>query len=342
MKLLARSTAAVSAVVLAASAHAAPGTFTVFDQIPMFGMYVSTPPDYTPPAGVVLLNNGTRYMTRLTSAQRAQVGADLKARVTFHAQCDNYDRLGSLFVIVKPPGVVPVDGDPLVEVARWITPFSDYWQGAKATYAFPDADLSAFAPLLRDGKVDIWLGIDGGSNPYAGDPCDSHDVTAQFAAVGFSYSVALASTTKGSATTSVPSLPVVYGDYTSVPVAGSASTKKATTGTAIVIVSGHGSANGGDEYKHTQDTLTVNGATVGSFSTEVDCKSYKAASPDGNPFIFLNNKGSNPRNWCPGALVQPHAFRVDLGKNDSVSLGMDDPAVPDGSYYRTSITLLPD
>jgi hypothetical protein len=107
-------------------------------------------------------------------------------------------------------------------------------------------------------------------------------------------------------------MPVPFGDYTAVPVAGTASLAQASSGTAVAIVRGHGAANGGDEYKHTTDTLMLNGNVVGSFSTMVDCKRYRQYSPDGNPFIFLNNKTNNPRNWCPGALVAARAFKVNL------------------------------
>lgn len=338
----AATSAATSAATTAATDAAPPGSFNVFSDLPMFGIYVSEPPAYTPPPGVVLLNNGTRYATRLTAAQRASIGSDLKARVTYHAQCDNYDRLGSMFMVVKPAGVRPTEADPLIEIARWITPFSNYWNGAKATYVFPDADLSAFAGLMRNRKLDIWVGIDGGSNPYDGDPCTGRDVTPEFRAVGFRYSLDLVSTLPGSVGKGLPSLPVVYGDYTAVPVAGSAPSTRSGMGTAIVIVSGHGSANGGDEYKHTEDTLTVNGTVAGSFSTQVNCAAYRKYSPDGNPFIFIGNETNNPRNWCPGALVAARAFRVPLATQNSASLDMDDRSVPEGSYYRTSITLLPD
>jgi hypothetical protein len=336
------SVAAAALLLVAVGAQAVPGTFTALSDIPMFGIYATDPPPYTPPSGVVMQNNGTRYITRLTQAQRAMVGADLKARVTYHAQCDNYDRLGAMFIIVKPTGVPPIDTDPIIEVARWVTPFSDYWQGAKATYTFPDADLSPFAGLLRNRNVDIWLGIDGGSNPYDGDPCTNKGVTPEFRAVGFRYSVDMVSTKPGKASTALPSLPVATGVYTTVPVTGTATSARKGSGTAVVIVSGHGSASGGNEYKHTTDTMSVNGTAVGSFSTQAMCGPYRKYSPDGNPFLFLNNGGSNPRNWCPGALVPSHSFRVTLNASNSVSLDMDDARVPEGSYYRTSITLLPD
>lgn len=335
------ASAATACILLSPAVASAAGTFNVFDDIPQFGIYVSTPPNYTPPPGVVMLKNGTRYISKLTKAQKSMIGADLKARVTYHAQCDNYDRLGGMFLIIKPKGQPVLDDDPIIEIARWITPFSNYWNGDKATYVFPEADLSAFAGLMGNRKVDVWVGIDGGSNPYTGDPCTNRDVTPDFRAVGFRYSMDLVSTTPRIATRGLPSLPVPYGDYTAVPVAGSADSGKRGAGKAVVIVSGHGAANGGNEYKNTTDTLTVNGEVVGSFSTQVNCAQYRKYSPDGNPFLFIGNLTNNPRNWCPGALVAAQTFPVQLKANNTASLDMSDPAVPEGSYYRTSITLLP-
>ena len=61
-------------------------------------------------------------------------------------------------------------------------------------------------------------------------------------------------------------------------------------------------------------------------------------SPDGNPGIFRNNKSSNPRNWCPGALVAAHTFpaTLDTGSN-TVSLAVTPSQIPSGSFYATSI-----
>ena len=64
-------------------------TFRVFDQVPQFGIYNSTDPNYTPPAGITMWSHGTVFVTKLTAAQRAQIGDQLAARITYHAQCDN-------------------------------------------------------------------------------------------------------------------------------------------------------------------------------------------------------------------------------------------------------------
>jgi Peptide-N-glycosidase F, C terminal len=106
-----------------------------------------------------------------------------------------------------------------------------------------------------------------------------------------------------------------------------------------VVVSGHGSAAGGDEYEFTQDTVTLNGTEIGTFSTKIDRAAYAQASPRGNPAIFKNNPLGNPRNWRPGALVPSHTFEATLAAGDNTfSLGIAPSLVPEGSYYSTSIT----
>jgi hypothetical protein len=319
---------------------------TVFDQIPQFGIYVETDPqDYTPPEGVVMWSHGTEFVTKLSAQQKSQLGADLAARVTYFAQCDEYDRLGGLFFVVEPKGREPDPADPRIELVRFITPFSDYKQGALSTHVYPDADISAYAPALADPSQDVWLGIAGGSNPYNGDACTDTDgnlrsgVTADFAVVGFKYSVELVSTQPLGDRASVTLHGAGKADETMLPVARTFSHEgDEVSGHITVIVSGHGSAAGGNEYKSTQDTVTLDGVELGSFDTHIDCASFARFSPRGNPGIFKGNQTTNPRNWCPGALVPSHTFPATLTPGEHViGLAVTPSTMPEGSYYSTSI-----
>jgi hypothetical protein len=330
-----------------------PATFNVFDHIPQFGIYVSADPaNYTPPAGVVMWAHGTTFVTKLSAQQQAAIGSNLAARITYFAQCDNYDRIGGVFFLREPTGQAPKPTDPQTELVRFITPFSDYRQGAHATHVYPDADLSAYAQVLADPTHDIWIGIAGGSNPYDGDPCTPANVSADFKAIGFKYSLDFVSTTPLAVATSTV-FPAVAPDAMGMmqPIANVAETSTPVTGTFVnpgssplmghvtIIVSGHGSAAGGDEYESTDDTVTVAGKEVGLFGTKIDCAPYAVFSPDGNPGIFQGNATYNPRNWCPGAFVPSHTFPLTLAPgSSSVTLTVTPPAVPMGSNFVTSIT----
>jgi len=317
-----------------------PATFKIFDQIPQFGMYAtSNPSNYTPPTGVLMWNYGSFFVAKLSATQQAQIGSDLSARITYHAQCDNYDRLASVFFLLEPKGQAPKTTDPRIELVRFITPFSDYNRGALATHVYPNADIATYATTLADQSRDVWIGIGGGSNPYDGDPCTNAGVAPEFRAIGYKFSLELVSSKPlagGPATTLTG---IYYVPATTIPVTATLDNPGGSvTGHVTVIVSGHGSAAGGDEYRYTQDTVTVNGTQVGAFSTMINCASFASFSPDGNQGIFQNNTGGNPRNWCPGALVPSHTYPVTLtaGAN-RVSLGISPSDVPSGSYYSTSI-----
>ncbi len=339
------------------------GSFNVFDHIPMFNMYSSTQPTtYTPPAGVLMWQYGTIFVTKLDAQQQSLIGSDLAAKVTYYAQCDDYDRIGGVFVLLEPKGQMPQPTDPRIELVRFITPFSDWSQGAAATYAFPPGSLSAFASVLADPTRDVWIGMGGGSYPtYTGNPCTGLPPdagNAAFEAVGFLYSLDFASTMPlaSGAAIALPAftLPSDAGGpsaisnvpLTSTPIQGTFTNPGgALMGHVTVIVSGHGSAQGGDEYEYTQDTVSVGsldpdaGTAIGSFSTQIDCSPYASASPDGNPGIFQGNTTNNPRNWCPGALVVSHSYPAMLPAGSSdVVLGIDPAQVPSGSYFQTSIT----
>jgi hypothetical protein len=317
-----------------------PATFKIFDQIPQFGMYAtSNPRNYTPPAGVLMWNYGSFFVAKLSPTQQSQIGSDLAARITYHAQCDNYDRLASVFFILEPPGQAPKTTDPRIELVRFITPFSNYTRGALATHVYPNADISAYATTLADPSRDVWIGIGGGSNPYDGDPCTNAGVTPEFRAIGYKFSLELVSTKPLAGGPAVTLAGIYYVAATSIPVNATINNPGGSmSGRVTVIVSGHGSAAGGDEYRYTQDTVSVNSSQVGAFSTMINCAPFASFSPDGNPGIFQNNTSSNPRNWCPGALVPSHTYPVTLmtGAN-RVSLGISPTDVPSGSYYSTSI-----
>lgn len=317
-----------------------PATFKIFDQIPQFGMYAeSDPKNYTPPSGVLMWNYGSFFLTKLSASQQSQVGSDVAARITYHAQCDNYDRLASVFLLLEPKGQAPKTTDPRIELVRFITPFSDYNRGTLATHVYPNADISTYATTLADTSRDVWIGIGGGSNPYDGDPCTNANVTPEFKAIGYKFSLEFVSSKAlagGPATTLTG---IYYVPATTVPVTATIENPGGSlVGRVTVIVSGHGSAAGGDEYRYTQDTVSVNGTQVGAFSTMINCASFATFSPDGNQGIFQNNTNGNPRNWCPGALVPSHTYPVTLtAGTNRVSLGITPADVPSGSYYSTSV-----
>jgi hypothetical protein len=334
------NTGGTSARTGGAGGTASPSTFKVLDQIPQFGIYAeSNPKNYSPPEGMLMWSFGTIHIKKLADAERARILSKLALRITYHAQCDNYDRLGSLFFMVKPPGQKPAEGDARIEIVRYITPFSNYTRGELATHVYPEADISAYAGTLADASQDVWLGIVSGANPYDGDPCTNAQVTPEFRQVGYKISVDMVSSGVAASASGITLSAKSYKSETASPVVGTLQNPGSDlSGKVTVIVSGHGSSAGGCEYMHTDGVVRVNDVQVGTFSTQIDCASYARNSPDGNQGIFRNNGTSNPRNWCPGALVAPRTYPVTLKSGaNTVTLSIAPAQIPSGSYYATTI-----
>ncbi|MGO1068781.1 peptide-N-glycosidase F-related protein [Lysobacter sp. CA199] len=114
-------------------------------------------------------------------------------------------------------------------------------------------------------------------------------------------------------------------------------------GTLAVSIAGYGASSGGQEYTNTNISVKVNGNSLATFSTKIDCASYEQFSPRGNPGIFRNNNTSNPRSWCPGALVPMRYFDLGdiAGKTIQVTLGVGNPSPwTSDSQYVTSVSVL--
>lgn len=321
----------------------------VLDQVPQFGIYRSTEPTtYTPPAGLLMWKRGTEFARKLSDAEKAKIGDDVALRITYHAQCDPYDRFASAFFISTAKGTTPTVDTPRVTFTDFISPFSDMWQGAKATRVYPDAPMDPYAAALANPDRDIWVGISGGSNPqYGDDACENHGVTdPAIAEVGFKYSLALVSTkalTPGSDPDVIGLLSRSSEKDDSITTATTAHSANLGIATLAVSIAGYGAASGGQEYTNTNIAVKLNGAQIATFSTKIDCASYEQFSPRGNPGIFRNNNSSNPRSWCPGALVPMRYFDLGdiVGKTLQVGLGVGNPSPwTADSQYVTSVSVL--
>ncbi len=87
--------------------------------------YAATVSNPVPP-GLTRLNNA-RYTRKLTDAELDSFKAKIAMRVTIGALCDNYDRLGEVYLAMVPKNQATYTINDAnvkrIEVARYITPF---------------------------------------------------------------------------------------------------------------------------------------------------------------------------------------------------------------------------
>lgn len=321
----------------------------VFDQIPQFGIYRSTDPSwYTPPAGVLMWSHGTEYARKLSATEKVQLGADLALRITYHGQCDEYDRFASVFFISTPIGVTPSVSTPRVTLVDFISPFSNAWQGAYSTRVYPNAAIWPYLDAMNDPNRDIWVGISGGSNPqYGSDACQQRGITdPTIAEVGFKYSLSLVSTQPAGAAGDRDVISLLSRSEEkddAITTAPANTTAQLNLATLAINIAGYGADPGGQEYAKSNITIYRNGLTLAMFNTGVDCAALAVYSPRGNPGIFQNNLTTNPRSWCPGGVIQTRYY--DLGavngitQDISVKVGNPSPWTAQ-SVYRTSLSIL--
>lgn len=165
--------------------------FRYYDHITFYDVYAGTvnESDAPVPEGIYRLNN-SRFTTLLPAADLDAMGNHLRLEVAIHALCDNYDRIGSVDLVLMPKDSLiyndcwrtkPSGGtysgrlgntDPTIkriEVARYITPFMNMnKQPDSVPYHW---DISFLAPMLHDRQLrdtmNLWLEFHLEGVPYA-------------------------------------------------------------------------------------------------------------------------------------------------------------------------------
>ena len=162
-----------------------------FDRVTFYDVYAGTvSPDVAPlPDGIQRINN-SRVITLLPAEELDQMGDSLTLEVTIHALCDNYDRIGSVDLVLMPKDSTTYsdcrhakpnggyylgrlgDTDPdiqRIEIGRYITPFMN--KNAQLDSVPYRWNVSFLSPMLHDhalrDTVNFWLELHLEGVPYA-------------------------------------------------------------------------------------------------------------------------------------------------------------------------------
>ncbi len=297
-------------------------TLRIFDKVLFYDGYAGTNILPQPGPANVLRHSTSLYSTKLTPDVISSLESKLTMNIVVKASCDNYDRIGNVFLAFTPKGATTYDpaSTTRLEIARFITPFMN--KNIKPDTVPYSFEIDNIAALLRDKNItdtcDVWLELGIFGVPYAANNevagCSGRsDVF--YGTVDF---VTTAADT-GKPTTILYPLAnyISFNNYQASATDTLGKTTKTITfevnetsyNTRIfLITSNHGANSGGEEYIRRQHYVNFD---------QVQVFQYKPGFTSCEPFRKYNTQangiyGSAPKsdatwqsfsNWCPGAII---------------------------------------
>ncbi|UFH31743.1 T9SS type A sorting domain-containing protein [Chryseobacterium sp. C-71] len=281
------------------------------------------------PTGLIRLTNA-RYARKMTDAELDGFKAKIAMRVTIGALCDNYDRLGSVFLAMIPknqPTYTINDANvKRIEVARYITPFMNKnVSPLEVPYTYNLSNLyNVFHDAALRSTYDMYMELDVFGVPYAAQTeiagCSGRNDV-------FTGTLTFFSTNAGATPTSYNNLTPILNysklnNYNSTDVPGQ--TVRITTfnlpnaitdAQFFVISTPHGANAGGEEYVR-RDNFT--------YIDDIQMLTYKPGGTSCEPFRVYNTQGNGIygttpsstadwtawNNWCPGDAVPIRSFTM--------------------------------
>lgn len=329
-----------------------PTEVTVFDKVIFYDGYAATVTNPVQP-GTIRKSNAS-YVTKLTPAQIALISNKLQLKITIGALCDNYDRIGGVFVNMVDKGALFTEGNVMkrLEVGRFITPFMNKNRTPREVdYIFETDNLALlFNDPTISNQYDFWIELNVFGVPYAANEqvagCagrnDVFEGTLKFISNNQNYE---------------------HNNQLFVPIVTYTELKKYdASGTDIVgqtvrtynfnvasnirnaklyvITSNHGANQGGEEYNRRKHYIHFDGSLVDTYTPGgKSCEPYRVYNTQGNGIY-----GPSPRslatwlsfsNWCPGDIIPIRAYDLpDLTQgNHSFKIEVPDAVFANNEGY---------
>ncbi|MFP3592792.1 peptide-N-glycosidase F-related protein [Chryseobacterium sp. SIMBA_038] len=298
----------------------------VISQAVYYDGYAATVSDPVP-TGLIRLGN-TRYARKLTDAELNSFKAKIAMRVSIGALCDNYDRLGEVFLALVPKNQATYTIDDVnvkrMEVGRYITPFMNKNRTpTEVPYTYNLSNLySVFHDAALRSTYDMYMELDVFGVPYAAQTqvagCSGRiDV--------FSGSLTFFSTDAGATPTDYNSLTPLLSysrinNYNSTDVAGQTVRivnfnlpNPVTDARFFVISTPHGANSGGEEYIRRQNYTYIDDVQVLTYTPGgISCEPFRVYNTQGNGIYGTTPKTvadwTSWNNWCPGNSVPIRGF----------------------------------
>ncbi|WP_211223397.1 peptide-N-glycosidase F-related protein [Flavobacterium soli] len=319
---------------------------TIFNEVVFYDGYAATVNEPVQP-GMIRKSNAS-YVTKLTPTHIASLSNKLKLQVTIGALCDNYDRIGGVFVNMVNKGEAFSEDNVAkrLEVGRFITPFMNKnISPTQVDYLFETDNLALLFndPAIND-MYDFWIELNVFGVPYAANEqvagCsgrnDVFEGTLKFISTDETYEhtnqlvvpIVTYKELKNYDTSGTDILGETVRTYTfNVP-------SSITNAKLYVITSNHGANAGGEEYNRREHFIYFDGSLTDM---------YVPGGKSCEPFRMYNTQpngiyGPNPRslaqwqsfsNWCPGDIIPIRVYELDNVNQGSHTFKIE---VPDAEF----------
>ncbi|MBV8325770.1 peptide-N-glycosidase F-related protein [Chryseobacterium sp.] len=281
------------------------------------------------PSGLIRLAN-TRYARKLTDTELNSFKAKIAMRVTIGALCDNYDRLGSVFLAMVPknqPTYALTDTNvKRIEVGRYITPFMNKNRSPlEVPYTYDLSNLySVFHNTELRNLYDMYMELDVFGVPYAAQTQVSGCTGRIDVFTGtLSFFSTDAGATPSDSNTLIPILSYSrLNNYNSTDTTGetvrivSFNLPNAVTDARFFVISTpHGANAGGEEYIRRQNYTYIDDVQMLTYTPGgISCEPYRVYNTQGNGIYGATPKTFDDwtswNNWCPGNSVPIRGFSL--------------------------------
>lgn len=339
-------------VMLLTTSIKAQTSYTIYDEVVFYDGYAGTV-DEPVQEGVTRINNAT-YTTKLSDAMvgNLSLGA-LTMDVTIGALCDNYDRLGHIYLAFVPKGATSYVQSEVdrIEIARIITPFMNKnINPTEVPYHFTLDNVSEiFNDVNLLNEFDIWVELEVFGVPYAAQTqvagCAGRIDVFEGTLV---FNVDEGTETYTNSNFMLPlSVRKDLNNYNATDVPGETTriinfTLDTPVDNAVLylITSNHGANAGGEEYERRKHFLYLDDQLIQEYIPGgKSCEPWRQFNTQGNGIYGATAKTTRQwldfNNWCPGDQIPNR--EVNLGNltagNHTIKLDVPDAVFVNGEGY---------
>jgi len=287
--------------------------------------------------GVIRISN-TKYIRKLSNQEKQSIGDSTIVKVIVKAGCDDYDRIGrvTLFYVPKDKNYDSPEAKQF-ELLRIMTPFN--YKTREPDNVPYTAPIHQLAGLFKDASADVWIMTEIFGTTSAGQKetmgCDGSLLTYRASVNLISYKTKKTSHVKPIALLSY--FPLDGKDTTDGHNAKEASfhlDNSIKSAVLYLITSGHGAAQGGEEYNWREHVIYVDGKEFTHVDVSQNCAPYEIYNTRTNG-IYGANIAQERRTWCPGGPVPIRAIALGTLPSGNHTIKI---AVPDANLLRTQST----